>query len=346
MDCKSGGSGSISGLFHTNKKDSIIRPFGYKKYINKQKINKVKSKYQLFSQTDISTNDTSNINKNDTCLTSNKMKLKSKLVTGLAGILLTCATAFNSNAQDLHWRRPYTDVFSQPNDTNLIWYGSGDVNSDNVVDWDDYNAMNTIQNDMSDVDGNGIPSEQNDTAKLGQFLRNEIPYLPSDFVSSDSTEKRDWITKMLAIDSTESTSFPPNACGAYAGRLHYHFHGGDPNEFADSTNSVYIVDKFKLDYVNRFNIPVYEVRTSDHSINGIFYGQDSPLDFKYFLIEPQNDNIYEITGGYIGGGSFLNNNITFYDTYYSQNSNHSVSGDFISFDIDLEGNASVSYIEP
>jgi len=55
-------------------------------------------------------------------------------------VLLTGAGIFSLNAQTtiknttkLHWRVPYVDVFSQPNDTTLNWYGSGDVNGDGLL---------------------------------------------------------------------------------------------------------------------------------------------------------------------------------------------------------------------
>lgn len=50
------------------------------------------------------------------------------------------------------------NLFVQPNDSTLFWYGSGDVDGNNLVDLADYEAMNIIQNDMADIDGDGIPS--------------------------------------------------------------------------------------------------------------------------------------------------------------------------------------------
>ncbi|MCD6112863.1 MAG: hypothetical protein J7J86_06310, partial [Bacteroidales bacterium] len=279
-------------------------------------------------------------------------KLKSKLIKGLATILLTGASMFPAKSQDLHWRVPYVDIFSQPNDTSLIWYGSGDVDSNNIVNWADYNAMNSISNDMSDIDGDGTPSTQNDKNILSQFLNNNIDYLPSNFVKSDSAERRNWLIKMLAIDKTDTIQyeFPNFICGNFANRLHYQFHGGDPNEFKDSTNSANLYSKYKLNYVGRFNIPVYELRITGppgHSINEIFYGQDDPTNYNYALIEPQTDKIYKFTDTYVGSGekTFLNNNITFYDTYYNYD-HESYSQDFISFYIDSLGNATMTYKRP
>ena len=277
------------------------------------------------------------------------MSFKSFTRTSLATILLASATILN--AQELHWRIPFVDVFSQPNDTNLIWYGSGDVDSNNVLNLNDYNAMDSISNDMSDIDGDGTPSTQNDKDILSQYLNNNLNFLPSNFVRSDSTQKRDWLTKMLAIDKTNAIPYQQGfTCGNFANRLHYQFHGGDPNEFKDSTNSTDIWDGFKLNYVGRFNIPIYEGRLRGppgHSIDGIYIGQDDPTEYHYLLIEPQRDKIFgKFTEDTYFGYSFLNNNITFYDTYYNYNDNETYSHAFISFYIDSVGNATMTYKKP
>ena len=66
--------------------------------------------------------------------------------------------------------------FAQPGDTLTAAYGSGDVNQDGQVSWDDYNDMvnNSPQNDYADIDGNGIPSEQKDIDLLNDFLKETI----------------------------------------------------------------------------------------------------------------------------------------------------------------------------
>ncbi|HAE87897.1 TPA: hypothetical protein DCG86_07720, partial [Candidatus Marinimicrobia bacterium] len=48
--------------------------------------------------------------------------------------------------------------FFQPNDSNLVWYGSGDVDSNNILNENDLTLIQSgIQNDQADIDGDGIP---------------------------------------------------------------------------------------------------------------------------------------------------------------------------------------------
>ncbi len=66
-------------------------------------------------------------------------------------------------SQQYHAKNPdKINVFVQPNDSTLAYYGSGDVNQDNQLNWNDYNKMvaEAPQIDEADLNGNGIPHKK------------------------------------------------------------------------------------------------------------------------------------------------------------------------------------------
>lgn len=92
----------------------------------------------------------------------------------------------------------YVEPFKQPNKTT-IYRGSGDVNSDGVVNQNDYIAMqagsSVIQADM-DIDG--TPSTSNDLTILGQYL-NEGKTRPADFDNLRTRAERDSLDKKTKL---------------------------------------------------------------------------------------------------------------------------------------------------
>ena len=66
-------------------------------------------------------------------------KFIQKLIKGLSAFLLASAFLFPKlQAQE----RVILDNFSQPNDTTLNYYGSGDVNLDKIINWQDASSLN------------------------------------------------------------------------------------------------------------------------------------------------------------------------------------------------------------
>ena len=105
-------------------------------------------------------------------------KIKQRLIGGLTGILLAAAIVSPLKAQE----RFIIDNFSQPNDTTLNYYGSGDVDTSNVVSWEDYNLMNSgIQNDMADVDGDEVTSTTPLECRVEMTPKTTDPKLLSEF---------------------------------------------------------------------------------------------------------------------------------------------------------------------
>jgi len=135
-----------------------------------------------------------------------KKTLLNKLGFGLKTGILAGALSFlpmkNTNAEII------VNPFVQPNQDNLNWYGSGDVNNDNTVNWDDVSKMESIINgsyvpdlnsdnpseyrtlDRADVNGDGeITSE--DKQILENKLNGSIDYLPGEWDKLRSKEERE-----------------------------------------------------------------------------------------------------------------------------------------------------------
>ncbi len=183
----------------------------------------------------------------------------------------------------------YLNPFVQPNQTTL-YYGSGDVDGDGNVDWDDYYAMDSVQNDMSDVDGDGVASTIQDKATLEGHLRDNI-LLPSDWESQTKEGRDNWIKKVALIDSTNyiPLNSPEWKCTEYSIQFGIvncrgYFNADLPSKYNDEHNG-------------RLNSPGYcvaiyseNILGGGHDMNGFLTG-DSALNFNdWNFIEPQTDS--------------------------------------------------------
>ncbi len=174
------------------------------------------------------------------------------------------------------------DPFSQPNDSTLAWYGSGDVNMDNILNWDDYNKMvaEAPQIDEADLNGNEIPSDTTDQRILLEYLNGTRGHLPGQWNMLQTREKRiGWVDKMLAIDQTDTITYyyPYWISGNYGGQTSLNFAGF---EFKNQQEKVFVATKYDTTSLGRFNIPVYHVAFSapgiGHGMNAVLVG-DNPL---------------------------------------------------------------------
>ena len=191
--------------------------------------------------------------------------------------------------------------FSQPSETT-IYYGSGDVDSSGIVDWNDYNAMlNNVQNDMADVDGDGVASTAQDQQELSDYLSGTSSYLPGHWNYLQTREEREsWLTKMLAIDQTDTNEWvhPTWISGDFARQTYINTRG-----LLDTTDQN-IPDKYNISGNGRFNIPMYYLKIINqgtgwgHGMNSILVG-DNPLSSDDLsFIEPQTDSINVQPGGW------------------------------------------------
>ncbi len=213
-------------------------------------------------------------------------KLKS-LLYGIP-LILASLSPIKSHAQE----RLIIDPFSQSNDRNLDYHGSGDVNLDNTVNWEDYALMNSgVQNDMSDINGDGI-TDNLDKQDLEAFMltgdKSKVPVLFYDNLSK--TEQNILYDRMKEIDKTD-TILLSEGCDHFAIPYTINFsyfeslEGVDPEDF-----------KWRFSKNGRFNItPIFYVATTTtkgkrHAINGGALLGDNPFDFySWRFTEPSDD---------------------------------------------------------
>jgi hypothetical protein len=226
--------------------------------------------------------------------------------------------------------------FAQPNENLSDSYGSGDSEEDGDVDLEDYREMmiSAPQNDYSDVNGDGVMSSIEDINLLRSFLnpltrahRNlnpiknpinhlrraihqpldssepsqippHIPYSQGHWNSLQTADERiDWMEKMLAIDLTDEIPLQSGGVetrwmsGNYMVQLLVNMFGYDEND---------IHSKYNLDYLGRFNLPVYQFVYFDpitgigHGANAVLVGEDPTNIYDWAYIEPQTDVIERI----------------------------------------------------
>ena len=232
-------------------------------------------------------------------------KSKRKLISGLIRILLAAATIFPSKAQE----RLVISLSSQSNDTTLTYYGSGDIDNNNILNWNDYNLMQSgTQNDMSDINGDGVSSSLQDQQILQNYLNQITNNLPSNWNKLDSLKKVNWLEKMLQIDKTD-TIISTNC---------YDFSNPEVinlNGFPSLANGVGPNFPWKFSKNGRFNIPACTVSTttrlgSAHSLVGVLVGDDPFNFYHWYFIDPSSDN--QITPGHVYMANNKNVEINYY----------------------------------
>ena len=222
-------------------------------------------------------------------------KRKNKL--GLKGLLLagglTLASIFPGKAQEEPSERyaPF-NFHTQPN-THLKlgrnfydWYGSGDVNNDEVIDYQDYEAIMSTPSDRSDIDGDGTPSTEADKEILGQYLDGEISHSPGHWNELSSSEKVDWYLKMEDIYQRDLTAPIEGDCTERSRNRFIDFSG-----FANFENSPYFSTHENTTNNARFNIPMLMMYihgsdgTPNHDINVLYAGEGEEGDVTENLID-------------------------------------------------------------
>ena len=184
------------------------------------------------------------------------------------------------------------NTFSQPNTHELVgrnkldWYGSGDVNNDEVINQTDVNSIVGSNSDRADVDGDGSPGTNADKSLLQNYVSGNINHLPGDWNSLTSKGERvNWLEKMLAVqDMSPYIQNVDWVCGDYINQMLIDFNGiANPGEFNESRRNI---GEPELDLTNnsRFNIPFYHSTTistqngGPHSVGAVLVGEN-PLDF-------------------------------------------------------------------
>ena len=225
-------------------------------------------------------------------------RFKQKLIKGLSTFLLAVALLFpKAQAQE----RVIIDNFSQPNDTTLNYYGSGDINKDNTITWQDASRLDSLiqgtftdplddrLTDRADINGDGVKDNQ-DKQTLGNYLNQNINYLPSNWNKSNTVEKTSWFEKIIKIDKTDTISLS-EGCDHFAIPLAINFNGFSCLEGVDPTDF-----EWEFSKTGRFNMPIYYVTTTTtlgkrHAVNGGLLIGKKPFDFySWKFTEPSNDD--------------------------------------------------------
>lgn len=195
---------------------------------------------------------------------------------------------------DPRWR---INPFVQPNDSTLNWYGSGDVNKDNVLNSQDvtriaelinetYSNPSDIRlNDRADVNGDGVVNTS-DRQVLENRVNGVLSYMPGEWnMLTTKSERVSWLTKMLAIDKTDEMPYIPGewVCGDFARQTILNFHGCGELGFGEKKG---LADN------GRFNIPLYYAGISiGHAINITITGDNLETFEDGTYTEPQADYV-------------------------------------------------------
>ena len=192
----------------------------------------------------------------------------------------------------------YCDAVLNPfwavNDSTLDFHGSGDVDSNNVLNRDDYDAMVAgADNYRADVDGDNVPSTTQDQELLLDYLNGDIEYLPGMWNRLQTREERDAWNKAIEVNvderDTTTWSFPWWISKNFAALGYF-----EGNDIPDTTNMPELYHQY-YDMFGRYNKPTYFVNVQfgggiGHGMNAILTGND-PLNFEdWNFIEPQNDS--------------------------------------------------------
>lgn len=264
---------------------------------------------------------------------------------------------------------PY-NFYNQPNNQEIIgknkldWYGSGDVNNDEVINYEDYAQILSISSDRSDIDGNGTPSTPADKEILRQYLDGEIEHLPGHWNSLNREKKISWFEKCLEIDQTDTIEYvhPSFVCTDFSRNLLMNFSG-----YGNFENSEYFQKHKEIIENGRFNIPIFSLYITGnnlpgHAVNGAYIGEGREGDVfenmveDYYYVEPMNDEKIDpfnhpriqpyseqhfVWDGYFGSlpdfGNYIESFKSLWLMDWSFNENHEISvydikEDILSFD--------------
>jgi hypothetical protein len=204
-----------------------------------------------------------------------------KAVIGAGIVLGGLAYSNNANAQEKYTANP----FVQPNDTTLNWYGSGDANGDDTLTNADLTTMQNYINgtfsdpsdrrlkDRMDINGDEVVNQQ-DYNMMQDHMQNRAPRDPVWYWANLSQQgKIDWLGKIMDISKIENVCQENGVpgeicdCNQYSTQQFFDFHGTDDQEIIDLF-SQYFPLNYKLEDMNRFNVPNYKVLNDDRYFDG------------------------------------------------------------------------------
>ena len=225
--------------------------------------------------------------------------------------------AFPNNSKDLpedpqdpmYGLNEYVPAYDTLYQTRTDWYGSGDVNNDGVINWDDYNLTITGNDPFNDgtyrgdTDLDGVSGTASDKQIIYEYLTGERNHINKwEFETVD--EKINHLEKALAIDPTDLIDpfIAGWLCAQYSSQLFVNFRGvydiensvfaqnnGTNLQYDISHNGIFRTDLQKVSVITTSGVP--------HAINNAYLGapnNQNTLEFNYKIyIEPQSDEFVE-----------------------------------------------------
>jgi hypothetical protein len=252
---------------------------------------------------------------------------------------------------------PVSDPFSAPNIHILEgrnkhdYYGSGDVNDDELINQEDADLIKNNQiisemKDRADVNGDGIVNSE-DAKLIEDYFNGNKNFLPGHWNELNLQPNRrelklDWLNKMLAIDKTDENPYRSYYnCDEFTKQVLINFTGIENFENYDQKEFYESYGAFNA----RFNIPIYELITNSpggtHASCIVYLGpeDDSEKDDifekgmnenQWYKFEPQTDKEHDFGEGFISeNGPAIIKGFS-YNEYYSHHTNSA----FLQFELE------------
>lgn len=216
------------------------------------------------------------------------MNLKKILMT-LPVTAILSTNSLKTNCQDT------INPHIQPNDTNLFYFGSGDINSDNSLNWNDaFSLEDLILNppqdikikDRTRITGNSSTTIQ-DKKILEGYLKDSLEYLPCHWNKLIIPERENWTQKIMRINKYTPINADTTAwkCVNYSQQLIINTRGTNAQS----------PPKLQYDFTHngRFNLPMFQISLQNsltgfyHEIVGILIGNNIKNFKDWYMIEPQ-----------------------------------------------------------
>ena len=207
----------------------------------------------------------------------------------------------------------YVPAWDEDYQTNLDWYGSGDVDGNGIINMADYNSSITGTNPFNDgtyrgdTDLNGISGQANDKAIILDYINGVRTHI-NKWELESASEKESHLVNALAIDPTSEINAGSSdwLCSQYRAQLFINTTG-----VYDIQNSGYAENngtnlQYDLTHNGMFRIRLSNVNTKtssnvSHTINVAYLGDPNNQDATNFsdrrYLEPQTD-LFQTNGDY------------------------------------------------
>ncbi|RLD40480.1 MAG: hypothetical protein DRI89_11905 [Bacteroidetes bacterium] len=198
----------------------------------------------------------------------------------------------------------YIPAWDEDYETNLNWYGSGDIDGNDTINMADYTSTVTSTDPFNDGNHRGDTDldgdvDAADKAIIMNYINGGITHINKWELESE-TEKTNHLENALAIDPTSEIAAGSSGwlCGNYSNQTFINFNG-----VYDINNSIFANGngtnlQYDLAHNGIFRIPIRKVNTKilpdiGHIINNVYLGDPNNQDATEFgnkiYFEPQSD---------------------------------------------------------